>query len=674
MALLIDSGRININRTCNGYYLRWWYNGWHYWYFLPGSVYFDTEGEDYYTLGTQKIAMSSGQIDYGQCQAIRTILNAIDIDIWTDVGWKSTRLERDSIIVYDNKVDGYDIEFVMIMGSRHISDSGYSPVIIIPPVIPPVWTSSCPNGNIVIGTQVWSSCNYDIVYPGSQVYDNDEANRTLYGGLYTWNQIITAGFCPVGWHIPTVAEWDAMLTFIGGAATAGDILKAIGNTYWNPVNDGTDDYLFGARGSGYGSGGGFNALNITGDFWAADAYDASDGYMYRMWNDQDHVTKSQFAKTTFLAVRLIRDTPATVVDTGYGALYNWYVAVKGDWFLPSHDELMEMHAELYHYSVGGFSDVQYWSSTETSATEASAIAMNTGSDWNLFKSNATVNVRSCRSFVSSTVYSLRDTGPRGGLIFIVIDNGNGTFTYYEAAPSDQSTGYIWSNINTAIGAGANSYAIGAGKGNTNAITSQVGFTDGAALLAYNEIGASIAPEGWHVPTYAERDILIAFEGGLDVAGGKLKETGFTHWLDPNTEATNSSGFTALGSGIRIEDGSFIWQMERIYIWCSTFSLIWGADGWHCLYNSNNLGLTQDVYNRGHSIRCLLDGVDPDDPGTVTDIDGNIYPTVKIGTQVWMKENLRTTHYADGTPIPIVTDNAAWAALATAGMCYYNNVP
>jgi uncharacterized protein (TIGR02145 family) len=59
-------------------------------------------------------------------------------------------------------------------------------------------------------------------------------------------------------------------------------------------------------------------------------------------------------------------------------------------------------------------------------------------------------------------------------------------------------------------------------------------------------------------------------------------------------------------------------------------------------------------------------------GTVTDIDGNVYHTVTIGTQVWMVENLKTTRYNDGTAIPLVTDNTAWAALTTPGYCWYNN--
>jgi uncharacterized protein (TIGR02145 family) len=58
--------------------------------------------------------------------------------------------------------------------------------------------------------------------------------------------------------------------------------------------------------------------------------------------------------------------------------------------------------------------------------------------------------------------------------------------------------------------------------------------------------------------------------------------------------------------------------------------------------------------------------------SITDIDGNVYHTVRIGNQVWTVENLRTTKYNDGTSIPLVTDNTAWCALTTSGYCYYNN--
>jgi uncharacterized protein (TIGR02145 family) len=57
---------------------------------------------------------------------------------------------------------------------------------------------------------------------------------------------------------------------------------------------------------------------------------------------------------------------------------------------------------------------------------------------------------------------------------------------------------------------------------------------------------------------------------------------------------------------------------------------------------------------------------------LTDIDGNVYQTIRIGSQIWTVENLRTTKFSDGTIIPLVTDNTAWAGLTTPGYCWYSN--
>ncbi|MFH0736716.1 MAG: FISUMP domain-containing protein [bacterium] len=64
------------------------------------------------------------------------------------------------------------------------------------------------------------------------------------------------------------------------------------------------------------------------------------------------------------------------------------------------------------------------------------------------------------------------------------------------------------------------------------------------------------PEGWHLPTQTEWEELIASLGGANSAGGKLKETGVTHWNSPNSFASNSSGFSAVGGGFRGGDGVY----------------------------------------------------------------------------------------------------------------------
>jgi len=58
---------------------------------------------------------------------------------------------------------------------------------------------------------------------------------------------------------------------------------------------------------------------------------------------------------------------------------------------------------------------------------------------------------------------------------------------------------------------------------------------------------------------------------------------------------------------------------------------------------------------------------------IKDIDGNIYTAITIGSQVWMVENLKTTHYNDGTVIPNITDDDTWKNQSEDAYCNYDNL-
>jgi len=70
--------------------------------------------------------------------------------------------------------------------------------------------------------------------------------------------------------------------------------------------------------------------------------------------------------------------------------------------------------------------------------------------------------------------------------------------------------------------------------------------------------------------------------------------------------------------------------------------------------------------------AILKGLRCPGTATVTDIDGNVYNTVQIGSQCWMKENLKTTTYKNNTPIPNVTDAINWSTLTTGAYVWYGN--
>lgn len=83
------------------------------------------------------------------------------------------------------------------------------------------------------------------------------------------------------------------------------------------------------------------------------------------------------------------------------------------------------------------------------------------------------------------------------------------------------------------------------------------------------------------------------------------------------------------------------------------------------YFVRSYATTCDGTSYGDACQFTTDEATP----TVTDVDGNVYHTVQIGTQLWMAENLRTTKYNDGTPIPILVD---YTSTPTPGYCWFLN--
>jgi len=114
----------------------------------------------------------------------------------------------------------------------------------------------------------------------------------------------------------------------------------------------------------------------------------------------------------------------------------------------------------------------------------------------------------------------------------------------------------------------------------------------------------LAPTGWHIPTDDEWQTLIDFLGGS--AGGKMKETGFTHWNSPNTGATNESGYSALPGGCRRYYGNFNLIGYYAYFWSSTEVNSYYARYRYVCYDNSEVSRDYTNKKYGFSIRCIRD--------------------------------------------------------------------
>lgn len=191
----------------------------------------------------------------------------------------------------------------------------------------------------------------------------------------------------------------------------------------------------------------------------------------------------------------------------------------------------------------------------------------------------------------------------------------------------------------------------------------------------------IAPTGWHVPSDAEWHALsliidptstLILGNESATAGGKLKEVGTAHWTNPNVGATDLYGFAGRGGGHRNgPDGEFQ-QMKNTTTFATT-TAIGGFSYWYrSIFAANTiLYRNHDYMNSGFSIRLVKDNPLTWNLGdTVTDVDGNVYNTVKIGNNIWTTSNFKATHYNNGNPIPNLVDDVSWTTTFTGGYSVY----
>lgn len=161
---------------------------------------------------------------------------------------------------------------------------------------------------------------------------------------------------------------------------------------------------------------------------------------------------------------------------------------------------------------------------------------------------------------------------------------------------------------------------------------------------------NLCPSDWHIPSDSEWTILITYLGGDSVAGGKMKETGFAHWVFPNTGADNSSGLTVIPAGYRygnttFNPGEFNGLNGNGGIWTSTSTSDSTSIAKYFYPGGASVGQLDSRKSYGFSVRCVSDvqiGINENEKWN----DIKVFPNPSIGiftiegntTQSWQVHN------------------------------------
>ena len=156
---------------------------------------------------------------------------------------------------------------------------------------------------VKIGKQVWmaENMNYDIKH--SYCYENDPANCEKYGRLYKWNAALNV--CPEGWHLPTVEEFETLISNVGGKAIAGKMLKSM--IGWGENANGVDAFGFSVLPAGYRRDyDSFSSVGQDAKFWSATGSGENYAYYLSMDYFYEEARLILYYKAGALSVRCLR--------------------------------------------------------------------------------------------------------------------------------------------------------------------------------------------------------------------------------------------------------------------------------------------------------------------------------------------------------------------------------
>ena len=271
---------------------------------------------------------SNAQVGIGVSTANRNPSAQLDVFSTTKglLPPRMTTTQRDAIV---NPASGLVIFNTTTNSLEYKSSTGWVLLAAATPTVIPV---SMPT--IQIGNQLWMEKNLNTSFyrNGDTIpyvtdatawaglttgawcyYNNDPANGEIYGKLYNWYAVKDSthgGLAPLGWHIPTDAEWTTLTTTLGGTSVAGGKMKMAGTTRWTTPNTGATNSsgFAGLPGGGRYGLGTFNFFGGYGYWWSSTEGDTTNAwyrYLYYGFSNVDRFITIN--KAYGFSVRCLRD-------------------------------------------------------------------------------------------------------------------------------------------------------------------------------------------------------------------------------------------------------------------------------------------------------------------------------------------------------------------------------
>lgn len=161
---------------------------------------------------------------------------------------------------------------------------------------------------VIEDAEAWHQVFYNH-NPGMSWYDNDSATySTCYGGLYNRYAVETGKLCPAGWEVPTIADLETLVDYLGGDEVAGGKLKDVCLGVWESPNGGaTNESGFTALPGGYRNYlGDFNSLGIGANFHSSTPSATDNAPYINLRYENGEIVWPEFLKSNGYSVRCIK--------------------------------------------------------------------------------------------------------------------------------------------------------------------------------------------------------------------------------------------------------------------------------------------------------------------------------------------------------------------------------